>query len=367
MAYPQFILWFRICTSILCLIPLLSIVPSANAAERIVLIAGGSDPKATQATEVQLHEPFGVDADRVGNLYVLEMTGHRLSKIAPQGAFTTLAGNGKPGNGGDDGPAAAAQLNGPHSLATSQADDVYIADTQNHRIRRFDPKTGQLHPFAGTGAKGFSGDGGPASQAQFGDVYCICFDDGDRRMLVADLDNRRIRSIDMASGTISTVAGNGEKGIPKDGAAATESPLFDPRAVAIDRQSNIYILERSGHALRVVDSQGKIRTVAGTGKPGLAGDGGNALEAQLNGPKHLCVDHDESVLIADSENHVIRCYQPKSGKITRIAGTGKQGSAGLGDSPLDVELDRPHGVYVASDGAIFISDSSNGRVLKIER
>jgi hypothetical protein len=337
---------------------LLSVGGSATADERVVLVAGG---------EVKLHEPFGVDIDRDGNLYLIEMTGHRLSRISPQGAFTALAGNGKPGDGGDGGPAARAQFNGPHSLTIARTGDVYIADTWNHRIRRYDPSSGQMSAFAGTSEKGFSGDGGPAAKAQFGDVYCISFDADDQRMLVADLDNRRIRSIDISSGVVTTVAGNGEKGVPQDGGLATQSPLVDPRAVAIDKQKNIYILERGGHALRVVDSMGRIRTVAGTGKPGFAGDGGDALKAQFNGPKHLCIDRGGSVLIADSENHVIRRYDPESGSITRVAGSGKQGSGGLNGPALEVELDRPHGVYVAEDGSVFIADSSNGRVLKIEK
>jgi sugar lactone lactonase YvrE len=340
---------------------------SSHAAERVVLIAGGDKPNAEDATQVKLNEPFAVDINRDGVLYLVEMTGHRLSRVSGNGAFTPLAGNGKPGNGGDGGPAAQAQLNGPHAIAISKTGDVYIADTFNNRVRRFDPGSGEIHAFAGTGKKGFSGDGGPAAEAQFGGVYCIAFDASGRRMLMADLDNRRIRAIDMSTGVVTTVAGNGQKGVPKDSAEAAQSPLVDPRAVAVDEHDNIYILERGGHALRVVDSKGAIRTVAGAGKPGLAGDGDDAIKAQLNGPKHLCIDRDGSVLIADTENHVIRRYDSKSGKITRVAGTGKQGRAGLNGPPLEIELDRPHGVYVAADGALYIADSSNGRILKIER
>src|SRR5439155_9071024 len=117
-----------------------------------------------------------------------------------------------------------------------------------------------------------------------------------------------------------TVAGNGQKGRPQDGADAAKAPLVDPRAVTVDKQGNLWILERSGHALRVVDSAGKIRTVAGTGKAGLSGDGGDALKAQLNGPKHLCLDLDGNVIIADTANHVIRKYVVGEGKIVRVAG-----------------------------------------------
>ena len=350
-----------------------NLVATAGAAERVVVVAGGgSETGAARATEAKLLEPFGVDADRDGNLYLIEMTGHRLSRITPQGDFVRLAGNGKPGSGGDSpsdnqDKAGLVQFNGPHALLVSKSGDVYVADTWNHRIRRFDPRIGKIHAFAGNDEKGFSGDKGPAARATFNDPYCLSFDADERHMLVADLENRRIRSIDMASGIVTTIAGNGEKGVPTDGAVATDAPLVDPRAVAADGQGNFYIAERGGHALRVVDAQGKIRTLAGTGQAGLGGDDGDARQAKLNGPKHLFVDRDGSVLIADTENHAIRRYDPKSGRITRVAGTGKKGSRGVGGSPNEVELDRPHGVYVAADGAILISDSGNGRVLKIEK
>jgi DNA-binding beta-propeller fold protein YncE len=226
-------------------------------------------------------------------------------------------------------------------------------------------KSGEISTFAGAGEKGFAGDGGPAAKARFDGVYCIAFGPKGERLYVADLENRRIRMIDMKSGEISTVAGNGKKGVPEDGALAKDAPLVDPRAVAADSKGNVYILERGGNALRLVDSDGKIRTVAGTGKAGHSGDDGDALKAQLNGPKHLCVDPDDNVLIADTENHVIRKYLPKTGKIVHVAGTGKLGSAGLDGPPEKCELARPHGVWSSKRGEIYIADSENNRVLRI--
>jgi DNA-binding beta-propeller fold protein YncE len=165
------------------------------------------------------------------------------------------------------------------------------------------------------------------------------------------------------------IAGNGKKGMPKDGELAIEQPLVDPRAVAADRQGNIYILERGGNALRVVDKAGRIKTVVNaSGKKGGEGDGGPALDATMNGPKHLCVDKDDTVIIADAESHLVRRYIPATGKIERIAGTGKHGSAGVGGDPLQCQLARPHGVTVhPSSGDLFITDSYNNRVLKIQR
>jgi sugar lactone lactonase YvrE len=254
-----------------------------------------------------------------------------------------------------------------HSLAVLPRGDIFVADTLNNRIRKFDPKTGLIHAFAGTGTKGFSGDGGPAEKAEFGGVYCVALDPSREQLYVADLDNRRIRKIDLKTNVVSTVAGNGRKGVPADGTDAVNAPLVDPRAVAADAKGNIYILERGGHALRVVDDRGKIRTVAGTGKVGATGDGGDARLATFNGPKHLCVDRDGNVLIADTENHLIRKYLPAEGKVVRVAGTGKPGTAGVGGPPDKVELHQPHGVQVDASGTIYIADSTNNRILKIER
>ena len=242
------------------------------------------------------------------------------------------------GSGGDDGPAAQAELNGPHSLAVAENGDVFVADTWNNRVRKIDARTGRITNVAGTGRKGFSGDGGPATQADFGGIYCLALDEAGQTLDLADLDNRRIRRVNLKTGTVSTVAGNGKKGVPGDGDDARSSPLVDPRAVALDGRGNLYILERSGHALRVVDRSGKIRTVAGTGKQGDSGDGGDARQAQLNGPKHLCVDARGNVLIADTENHRIRIYRPDDGTIRNVAGTGRKGTKGLGGPPADAEL-----------------------------
>ncbi len=340
---------------------------AAVRAEKIVLVAGeGEGGDGGPAREAKLQMPFAVDFDRSGNLFLAEYIGQRMRKIDDKGMITTIAGTGEKGYGGDDGPATRAQFNGIHSLIVTANGDLYIADTFNKRLRKIDGRTGVISTVAGTGQKGFSGDGGPATKAQFGDIYCAALDAKGEKMYLADLDNRRIRVLNLESGIVETVAGNGQRGVPRDGAEARNAPLVDPRAVAVDGKGNIYILERGGHALRVVDAEGKIRTVAGTGKQGFGGDGGDALRAQLNGPKHLCVDRNGDVLIADTENHVIRKYLPREGKIVRIAGTGRAGRAGLEGPPLKAELNQPHGVNSRPDGTIYISDSSNNRVLKIE-
>lgn len=352
----------RLClTATLCLV-----VATSTRAERIELVAGGDKPVAAlPATESKLDGPFGVDFTPDGSTYLVEISGGRVLKVDSAGILTRVAGANVKGSKGDGGPAIDAEFNGMHSLAISPSGEMYVADTWNHRVRKIDLKTGLITNVAGIDEKGFSGDGGPATSAQTGDIYCVALDASGKQLYLADLGNKRIRKVDLTTGVITTVAGNGKSGVPQDGADAATSPLVDPRAVAVDSQNNVYILERTGNALRVVDRDGRIRTVVGTGAKGNSGDGGVAKLATMNGPKHLCVDNDDNVLIADAENHVIRKYLPKSGKIVCVAGTGTRGSDGVGGSPLDVQLNRPHGVTVHKSGTIYIVDSSNNRVLKI--
>ena len=325
-------------------------------AARVEHVAGGGESAAgAPALQVKLVEPFAVDFGRNGEWYICEHKGERIVRVDRAGNTTLLAGTGIAGNSGDGGAATAAAMRDPHGIAITKDRQMYVADTQNHTIRKIDLKTGMMTTIAGTGERAFSGDGGPAAKAAFNGTFGIALNAAQNRLYVADLTNRRVRMIDLKAGTIQTVAGNGERGVPADGSNAAQSPLVDPRAVTVDSKGNVYVLERGGNALRVVDMQGKIRTVIAPG----------SISPNLNGPKHLCVDKRDNVIIADAENHLIRRYEPKTGKTVTIAGTGEKGTHVDAADPLRTQLNRPHGVAFDSSGTLYISDSYNHRVLKV--
>lgn len=320
----------------------MSLLAISSWAQKVVLVAGDPGTK--------LASPFGVEHDRQGRLVIVEYAS-ALRALNQAGKLITLAGDGTKGDGGDGGPAEKARLNAPHAIAIDADGAIYIADTLNHKVRRIDGGTGVISTFAGT-TKGYAGDDGPANKAQFSGIYCISLNPDKSKMLVTDLDNRRIRAIDMKSGVVTLAAGNGTKGIPADGAVATQAPLVDPRAAAMDSKGNIYLLERGGHALRVVGRDGRIRTLLPAGT--------------IKGPKHLVIDPQDNPIITDTDNHRIVKWVAAEGKLVVLAGTGTKGNAGVGGPPDKLQLNQPHGVYLDKQGILYISDSMNHRVLKIE-
>ena len=338
-------------------------MPKRSHLAALLLLCALPHPVAASVLElvrldVDLQEPFGTGFDAEGNLWVVEMiSGNRTFKVSPDGRTTHVAGHLEPGYSGDGGPALKGQFNGPHNLAVLPNGNVLIADTWNGCIREIDARTQQVRTVPGWSA--------PADKRRANGPFCITLAPDGETLHIANL--VQVIALHLPSARARVVAGNGQKGVPADGTRATEAPLVDPRAAAADLQGNLYILERNGNALRVVDPQGRIRTVVNrSGAKGLSGDGGPALDATLNGPKHLCIDHDQSVLIADAENHVIRRYSPQTGKITRVAGTGQKSADGVGGDPLQCGLARPHGVTVhPASGHLYISDSYNHRILRL--
>ena len=321
-------------------------VAAQDARLTVVIGEGGGD----SIHPGKLDHPLGIDFDAKGNMIIGELAGGRILRHGSGGALKLLAGDGSKGYSGDGGPAEKATFDGIHNVAVTPDGDIYISDAWNHCVRRIDGSTGLIETFAGKGEAGFGGDGGPAIEATFNYVMCVSFSPDFNSLYVADLKNRRIRVIEMATRTVRTIAGNGEKGVPRDGDFARESPLVDPRAVAADRAGNIYVLERSGHALRVVRPNGRVFTVAGTGKKG--NQDGPALKASFSSPKHICVGGDGNVYIADDGNNEIRFYDPTTKTVGTI------------ETVLD--LSRPHGVCVHQDGSLYVADSGNDRVLKTQ-
>ncbi|TWU01400.1 NHL repeat-containing protein [Neorhodopirellula pilleata] len=298
--------------------------------------------------------PFGIDIDSRGSMCVVELTTGRLLKSNAKGEFVVLSEAAEKGYSGDGGPVAQANFNGPHNCVVSGDDRLLISDTWNHCVRRVDLNSLVIQTVVGTGTKGFSGDGGPADSATFNDIMCVELDHSKQVLHLADLKNVRIRNVDLTTGIVHTVAGNGERGIPRNGARATESPLVDPRAAASDVDGNLYVLERNGHALRVVQSDGTIRTVAGTGKKGYRD--GPALLAEFDSPKHICCDPAGNVYVADDQNGAIRKYDPRSGQVTTLLGQGH------GDPRI--RLQRPHGVRWHKS-ALYALDTGHNRIFKL--
>ncbi len=319
----------------------------------------------------KLGEPFSVDFDAQGKLYGVEFTPANQVFEVLDGKIHAIAGvRWNSGAKGSQPPAPAkakdlapAVFNGLHDLAVAPDGSIYVADTFQHRIVRIDPKTHAATIFAGTGEPGFAGDGGPAAQAKFNNPFCCSLSPDGKTMVIADLGNSRVRRIDLATARIETIAGNGKRGIPEAGTAATASPLNGPRATCVAKDGTVYIVQREGNSL-VALKDGKLRTVVNVaGKKGLAGDNGPAAEAQLNGPKYVCMDGKGRVLILDTENHAIRAYDPTKQTLETIVGTLGKPGAKIAADWTGTQLKRPHGARLGPDGKLYVTDSENGRIL----
>lgn len=302
-----------------------------------------------------LKRPFGIDFTDDDRMYIVELEGGRIHRLDPSGDLLWISGDGTRDFGGDGGPLAGATFNGMHNCAVAPNGDVYIADTWNHCVRRIDGSTLKIGTFAGTRQSGFAGDGGAAAKAQFSDIMCVTLTPDSEVLHVVDIGNRRIRAIDLATGLATTIAGNGKKGTPSDGGTATTEPLVDPRAAVADSKGNLYVLERGGHALRVVRPDRTIHTVAGTGEKGF--NDGPALEAQFHSPKHLCVDDQDRVYIADDRNAAIRCYDPIQQTVSTVLGRGI--------TEPKLILKNPHGVCWQK-GRLYVVDTSHNRILSFQ-
>lgn len=315
----------------------------------------------TPAIAAKLNNPFGVVRGPDGAIWFCEFDGQVIRRVSADGTISTRAGNGKSSYGGDDGPATEASLNHPHEIRFDPAGNLFIADMENHAIRRVDSQTQRITTVAGTGRPGYSGDGGPAVRAALKQPHSIQFGpEGD--LFICDIGNHVIRRIAVKTGIISTFAGTGKAGPTPDGSPIPGTPLNGPRSLDFDANGNLWLATREGNQVFRFDlTKGVIRHIAGTGARGFTGNGGPAKLATLTGPKGIAVAPNGDVFLADTESHSIRKIDAKKGTIELVVGTGEKGDGPDGD-PLKCRLARPHGIAIDPDGALFIGDSENHRV-----
>lgn len=334
----------------------------------MVVVAGSGDVPATpenvEAKSAALSSPMGVALDTAGNLYIAEERLARIRRVTLGGLLQTVAGGGLPvGNSlGDGGPALAARLIDPVAVAWDPVAGLRIADYQGNRIRGLLPN-GNIFTVAGDGEPGFRGDGGPAAQARVNRPRAVAFD-REGNLYIADSLNHRVRRI-TASGFISTVAGSGVRGYFGDGGAATQAQFNSPQGIAVDSLGNLYVADTGNHVVRRVAAQGGVvTTVAGRGVRGFGGDGAAAALAALNGPAAVAVDLEDRLLIADTFNHRIRRVNA-DGKIETIAGDGVGGWFGDDGPALAAQLNSPAGLAVGPNGEIYVADLDNQRVRRL--
>ncbi len=364
--------------------------------------SGGPLSAPGPATSVALDRPSAVVVSSSGDVYVADSSANEVLELSPSGRLSVFAGTGVAGFSGAGGPATQAELSFPTALALSSNGDLYIADSGNNRIRMVSP-SGVITTVAGTGVAGFSGDGGPAPQAELSFPTAIALS-STGALLIADGGNRRVREVSL-TGTITTVAGNGTLGLSGDGGPATQAGLSEPLgvaagpggiyvadawndvvrrilpsgvietvagaadglqfpvAVALNAAGDIFVADWSNRVIEVTPS-GAARTVAGTGVAGFSGDGGPAVKAELDRPSGLAVAPNGDLYIADSGNNRVRMVSP-NGIITTIAGTGVAGFSGDGGPAVKAELNDPEGLAIGPGGGLYIADSHNQRIREV--
>jgi sugar lactone lactonase YvrE len=327
----------------------------------IETVAGSSEGFAGDggpAVEALLDQPRDTAVAADGTIYVADTFNNRIREIAPDGTISTFAGTGSPDYDGDDVAATSASLHWPHDVTVDDTGTVYIADSAHHRIRRVD-SDGVITTIAGTGEAGSTGDGGPATEARIQNPKSVVVHDG--ALYFSSLEDK-IRRVGLASGIITTIAGTGVAGYSGDDGPATRARLDSPQRLAIDSAGNIYVADTGNSAVRRIDAAtGTITTIAGDGTPGSSGNGGPATAAQIDHPRGLALAGDSSLYIADSDSHRVRRVELGTGIIRRVAGTTK-GFSGDGGPAGAAELYQPRGLTVMPDGSLLVADTFNDRL-----
>lgn len=313
-------------------------------------------PFAHAQSSSPLLRPTGIAYDSAGDLFIADSARDQVFEVSIGGSVTVVAGSGTQGFSGDGGPAAAAQLNSPSSIAVAADGTVYIADTGNQRIRAV--QAGRITTFAGNGVRGYNGDGGLAASASLNHPIALALDSAGA-LLICDQGNERIRRI--SDGQITTIAGNGTQGFSGDGGLATTAELNEPSGVVGNPDGRIFIADTANQRIRVINSTGAISTFAGTGVAGSSGDNRPAMKAQLSRPIGLALDAANNLIIADENDHRLRRIAP-DGTITTIAGSGVQGAPAEAAVALTSAQNLPTAAAVSTFGWTAVADPANRMV-----
>ena len=318
--------------------------------------------KSVKATQVEISLVDGLAADSEGNVFFSQHDHNSVMKVGPDGSITRYAGTGSSGFSGDGGPASKALLKRPAGVAFDSKGNLFIADRENHRVRVVD-LNGNIDTIAGNGTAGYSGDGGPATKASLNLPSGIAVDDKGS-VYIADRSNDRVRVVD-SKGIIKTYAGNGKEGWGGDGGSATKATLNKPFGLALDKEGGLYVADRGNNRIRKIDANGIMHTVAGDGAFYFIGDNGPAYGASIAGPTDVAVDQDGNLLIADRNNNRIRIVD-RNGLIRTVMGTGKQGYNGDSEVPRETNLHLPFAIAFDSKGQLLVADRSHYIVRKVD-
>lgn len=323
-------------------------------------VAGSGNPAFSgdggAAGSAQLSSPVMVAPDASGNLFVADTYNNRVRKISANGSISTVAGSGTAGFSGDGGSAIAAQLSGPYGVAVDASGSILIADTGNYRIRKV-TAGGTITTIAGTGVSGTAGDNGPASSAQLSNPGALATDSAGNIFIADQFGIRKIST----NGNIATVAGNGRRGFSGDGGPATSASLFSPAAVAVDGSGSLFIADQDNFRVRKVSATGTITTIAGDGVSSFSGDGGPASKAELGYPGGVAADASGNIFVVDTYAQRLRKISA-NGTIATIAGTGNAGYYGDSGPASSGALNDPYGVAADSSGNVYIADRDNNAI-----